>query len=60
ASSTLTWTSTNATSCSAVWTILTGTSGSKSVTPPNTTTYTMTCTGAGGSGNASAIVTVAK
>jgi hypothetical protein len=60
-SSTLTWSSTNATSCSATaptgFTV-SGTSGTKSVAPTGTTTYTISCTGAGGSTTASATVTV--
>ncbi len=61
ASSTLTWSSTNATSCSAVggWTSSTATSGSQVVSPGSTTTYTMNCSGAGGSGSHAASVTVA-
>ena len=60
--STLTWSSTNATSCTAVggWTASTATSGSQAVSPSSTTSYTMNCAGAGagGSGGASATVTV--
>lgn len=56
--STLTWSSTNATSCSAPWTTQTGVSGSQSVSPTSTTSYTVTCTGAGGQGSASTTVTV--
>lgn len=56
-SSTLSWTSTNATSCSGIGSG-TGTSGSQSESPTSTTTYTETCTGAGGSGSGSATVTV--
>jgi trimeric autotransporter adhesin len=61
ASATLTWTSTNATSCAAsgAW------SGSRSVTSSQSTgaltanqTYILTCTGAGGSATQSATVTV--
>ncbi len=44
-SSTLTWSSTNASSCSAWWAPNTNTSGSVSVSPSVTTTYSMTCTG---------------
>src|SRR5262249_1171201 len=49
-SSTLTWSSTNATSCSGTGFTVTapGTSGSTSVSPTATTTYTLTCTGSGG------------
>src|SRR5206468_11499193 len=55
--------STNATSCSATtpagWTNSTATSGTQSVSPVATTTYTITCTGAGGSTPASTTVTIA-
>ena len=59
-SSTLTWSSTNATSCSAAggWTSSTATSGGQSVSPASTTSYSMTCSGAGGSASDSKIVTV--
>jgi hypothetical protein len=57
-SSTLTWSSTNATSCSGVNFSPSGTSGSSSVSPTITTTYSLTCTGAGGSSSGSATVTV--
>ena len=61
-SSTLQWTATNATSCSATspagWTSSTSTSGSQSVSPGSTTTYQLSCTGPGGSKPASATVTV--
>jgi hypothetical protein len=60
-SSTLTWSSTNATSCTAS----NGWSGSKAVSGTQSTgtltaskTYALSCTGAGGSANASATVTV--
>jgi hypothetical protein len=59
-SSTLSWTSTNTTSCSAAWTSSKATSGSQSVTPGATTTYSITCSGAGGSASSSATVTVAS
>jgi hypothetical protein len=63
-SSTLTWSSTNATSCSATtpagWTSSTAISGTQSVSPVATTTYTITCTGAGGSTPASATITVSS
>jgi len=61
-SSTLTWSSTDATSCSASggWTGSKATSGSASTGALNTsTTYTLTCTGSGGSNTASATVNVA-
>ena len=60
-SSTLTWSSTNATSCTASggWSGTTATSGTHVVSPTATTTYTLSCSGAGGtSGPASATVTV--
>ena len=60
-SSTLTWSSTNATSCTASngWSGSKATSGTQSVAPTVTTTYSITCTGAGGtSPAASATVTV--
>ena len=57
-SSTLSWGSTNATSCSASWTSSTATSGSQSVSPSVTTIYSITCTGPGGSATQSIIVTV--
>lgn len=59
--STLTWSSTNATSCSASggWTGTMATSGTDSVSPTGTTTYTLTCTGPGGTSSpASATVTL--
>jgi hypothetical protein len=61
-SSTLNWSSTNATSCTSSggsWTGSKGTSGSSSTGALNATTkYTLTCTGAGGSASASATVSV--
>ncbi len=58
----LTWSSTNATSCTAsgAWSGTQATSGSVTETPTatGTATYTLVCTGAGGSANASATVTV--
>ncbi len=60
--STLTWSSTNATSCTAsgAWTGSEATSGSLSVKPSatGTSSYMLTCTGAGGSASNSASVTV--
>ena len=49
--STLTWSSTNATSCSASWTSQTGSSGSEAVTisTVGNNSFSITCTGAGGS-----------
>jgi hypothetical protein len=58
-SSTLTWTSANATSCSSGNFGVSGLSGSATVFPSQTTVYSMTCTGAGGTANGSATVTVA-
>jgi hypothetical protein len=61
--STLTWNSTNATSCmaSGAWSGTEPTSGSTSTGAINqTSTYTLTCTGAGGSATASATVTVSS
>jgi hypothetical protein len=58
---TLTWNSTNATSCSAsgAWSGSQATSGSVSTGALNTnSTYSLTCAGAGGSASASAVVTV--
>ena len=58
-SSTLTWSSTNATCCTGTGFTASGTSGSTNVSPTVTTTYSITCTGAGGtSPAASATVTV--
>lgn len=57
-SSTLSWSSTNATSCSASWTTSNATSGSKVVFPTSTTTYNITCSNSSGSANDSATVNV--
>lgn len=59
-SSTLTWSTTNATSCTASgdWSGTKGTSGSESDVINTTNHYTLTCTGPGGSGSASTTVTV--
>jgi 6-phosphogluconolactonase (cycloisomerase 2 family) len=61
-SATLTWSSTNATSCTAsgAWSGTQNTSGTQSETPAaaGTDTYTLSCTGSGGSGSASATLTV--
>ncbi len=58
---TLSWTVTNATSCTASGGAFTGsqsvTSGSAAVAVAATTTYTLTCTGAGGSASGTAMVT---
>jgi hypothetical protein len=60
-SSTLTWSSTNATSCtsSGAWSGARGTSGTLSVSPTSTSTYSIVCSGTGGSSSTqSATVTV--
>ena len=58
----LTWSSTNATSCTASgsWTGAQTTSGTATQTPtaPGATTYTLTCTGVGGTANQSVALTV--
>jgi hypothetical protein len=54
ASATLTWSSTNATSCSGVGFSPSGASGSVSVSPPVNITYSISCTGSGGSTTRSA------
>ena len=62
ASSTLTWSSTNATTCTAsgAWSGARATAGSASTGPltASINTFTLTCTGAGGSASHSAVVTV--
>ena len=58
ASSTLSWSSTNATSCSGAGFSPSGASGSLLVSPTVSTTYSITCTGSGGSTAQSAAVTV--
>ncbi|MFZ3020291.1 MAG: hypothetical protein WA051_02110 [Minisyncoccia bacterium] len=60
ATTTLTWTSTNTTSCSAVggWTLATTTSGSQILSPATTTTYVINCSGPSGTGSATTTVTV--
>ena len=55
-SATLSWSSTDANSCSASWTTSSATSGSQSVSPAASTTYNISCDG--GSANSSATVTV--
>ena len=57
-SSTLTWSSSNATSCSADWTSSTAAQGTQSVTisAAGNTTFSITCSGAGGNNNASVSV----
>lgn len=59
-SSTLTWSSTNATSVTASggWSGEKALSGNQSVSPSSTTTYTITCTGPGGTRQATATVSV--
>lgn len=58
-SSTLTWSSTNATSCTGTNFNTSGaTSGSIAVTPAADTTYTVTCTGSGAPASSSVTVTV--
>jgi hypothetical protein len=59
-STTLSWTSSDATSCTAsgAWSGSVVTNGSATVAPTVTSTYTMTCSGAGGTGSASTTVTV--
>ncbi|OHA85378.1 MAG: hypothetical protein A2591_01635 [Candidatus Yonathbacteria bacterium RIFOXYD1_FULL_52_36] len=61
-STTLTWSSTNATSCTASngWSGAKATSGTQTVTPPTTTTYTLSCTGAGGTTTQSVSVAVSS
>jgi hypothetical protein len=55
----LTWSSTDATACTASWSAVIGTSGSQSTGALTASSnYTLTCTGPGGSGSASATVTV--
>ena len=56
--SNLTWSSTNATACSASWTAQTSTSGSEAVTisTAGNNTYAITCTGSGAVGSASVII----
>jgi hypothetical protein len=58
ASSTLSWSSTNATGCSGTGFSPTGVSGSVSVSPTVSTTYSIACTGTGGSTTRSAAVVV--
>lgn len=56
-SATLTWSSTNTSSCTAAGFSGTGTTGSATVSPTQTTTYSMTCTGAGGTATKQVTVT---
>jgi hypothetical protein len=57
-SSTLTWSSTNTTSCTGSNFDASATSGSAVVSPPVTTSYSVSCTGDGGSATALATVSV--
>jgi hypothetical protein len=59
-SSTLSWSSTNVTGCTASggWTGSKATSGTQLVTPTVTTIYTLSCTGSGGTTNQSTTVSV--
>lgn len=57
-SSTLTWDSSNATSCAGSGFSASGTTGSATVYPPATTTYGLTCSGSGGSVSVSTTVNV--
>jgi hypothetical protein len=59
-SATISWSSTDATSCtvSGAWSGTKATSGSEIVSPTATSTYTITCDGDGGSANDSTTVTV--
>jgi hypothetical protein len=59
-SSTLTWSSTNASSCAGSNFTASGTSGSTVVSPAVTTSYSVTCTGASGSATAMATVTMGR
>ncbi|MCB1686425.1 MAG: hypothetical protein R3E82_01290 [Pseudomonadales bacterium] len=57
---TLNWSSTNATTCTAGggWSGVRSTSGSANVSPTSSTSYTLTCSGSGGSRSATVAVTV--
>lgn len=57
-SSTLIWSSTNATSCTGTGFTAGGTSGNAIVSPAVTQTYSITCTGAGGTRSQSTTITV--
>jgi hypothetical protein len=61
-SSMLTWSSTDATSCTASngWSGALGTAGSQTVSPTATTTYTLACSGTGGTASGGATVNVAR
>ncbi len=57
-SSTLTWSSTNATSCTGTGFTAGGTSGTATVSPTASQSYSISCTGAGGTGSSSVTITV--
>lgn len=57
-SATITWSSSNTTSCSAPWTSKTSVSGNESVSPTETTTYQITCAGDNGSVSGSVTINV--
>lgn len=57
-SSTISWSSANAISCSAGWTASTAISGSQSVSPVSSTSYAISCSGPGGTATSNAVVTV--
>lgn len=57
-STTLSWNSTNADSCSAPWTIATSTSGTQLVYPSATSEYSISCVGETGSASATTTITV--
>ncbi len=57
-SSTLTWSSTNATSCTVTGFTAGGTSGTVTVSPTVSQSYSVTCTGAGGTASQSTTITV--
>jgi hypothetical protein len=59
-SSSITWSSTNATSCTGTNFTATGVAGSVTVTPTQTTTYSVTCTGAGGTSPAASVTVTVK
>jgi hypothetical protein len=61
-SSSLTWSTTNASSCSASggWTGTKAISGTQTVTPNQTTVYTLSCTGTGGSASKTVTVSVSS
>ncbi|MEK7069354.1 MAG: hypothetical protein AAB945_01000, partial [Patescibacteria group bacterium] len=58
ASSTLSWSASGASQCSASWTTSTATYGTQTVFPATTTSYSITCAGQGGSTTRSATVSV--